>query len=89
MTDKGQHLDLSSGAKPRASRVGSFSSESDPGSGPGGKFLGVHFMCCDVYARVYPKRQQTAYEGRCPRCGKRVQFRIGNGGTDARFFQAF
>jgi hypothetical protein len=46
-------------------------------------------MCCDVYARVYPNREQTAYEGRCPRCGKQVEFRIGAGGTDARFFQAF
>jgi hypothetical protein len=80
MPDKGQHLDLSSGAEPPASRVV---------PGPGGKFLGVHFMCCDVYARVYPNREQTAYEGRCPRCGKQVEFRIGAGGTDARFFQAF
>ena len=80
MPDKGQHLDLSSGAEPPASRVV---------PGPGGKFLGVHFMCCDVYFRIYPNRDQTAYVGHCPRCGKRVEFRIGAGGTDARFFQAF
>ena len=89
MADKGQHLDLSSGAMPPASRVVPSSSGNDPGFGTAGKFLGVHFMCCDVYARVYPNRQQTAYEGRCPRCGKRVEFQIGDGGTDARFFQAF
>ncbi len=59
MTDKGQHLDLSSSAKPPASRVA-------PDPGVGGKFLGVHFLCCDVYSRVYPNREQTAYEGHCP-----------------------
>jgi hypothetical protein len=52
------------------------------------KFLGVHFQCCNVYARVYINRQQTAYEGRCPRCGKRVDVKIGPGGTDNRFFTA-
>ena len=87
MAEKGQHLDLSSGAEPPASRLVASSSESQPG--PGGKFLGVHFVCCDVYSRVYPNREQTAYEGCCPRCGKRVEFQIGDGGTDARFFQAF
>jgi hypothetical protein len=52
------------------------------------KFLGVHFACCDAYARIYPNRDGTAYVGHCPRCAKRVQFTIGPGGTDARFFVA-
>ena len=52
------------------------------------KFLGVHFECCNVYARVYINRQKTAYEGRCPRCGRRVDVAIGPGGTDSRFFSA-
>lgn len=82
MTDKGQHLDLSSGDNRDASRDAA-------DSGSGGKFLGVHFACCDVYSRVYPNREQTAYVGHCPRCAKRVQFRVGTEGTNARFFQAF
>ncbi|MCC7475892.1 MAG: hypothetical protein IT425_10880 [Pirellulales bacterium] len=75
----GEHLDLSS--------------ESSPGSRGNAKaesrrFVGVHFACCDVYSRVYVNREQTAYEGNCPKCGKRVVLKIGPGGTDSRFFTA-
>jgi len=78
MDDKGQHLDLFCDPVPAA---GSTASGSRP-------FLGIHFMCCDVYARIYPNREATAYIGNCPRCAKRVHLRIGSGGTDARFFNA-
>jgi hypothetical protein len=54
----------------------------------GRRFVGVHFICCDVYTRVYVNRDETAYEGNCPRCAKRVRLRIGPAGTDARFFTA-
>ena len=52
------------------------------------KFLGVVFECCRVYARVYINRELTAYQGGCPRCGKRVEVKIGPGGTQTRFFTA-
>ena len=78
MEDKGLHLDLTSDGPLEKSA-------SDAGSKA---FLGVHFTCCDVYARVYPNRERTAYVGHCPRCAKRVDFKIGPGGTDARFFSA-
>jgi len=52
------------------------------------KFLGVHFQCCNVYARLYINREQTAYRGGCPRCGRRLEVKIGHGGTDTRFFKA-
>ena len=52
------------------------------------RYVGIHFVCCDVYARIYVNRDQTAYEGNCPKCAKRVRLRIGPGGTDARFFTA-
>jgi hypothetical protein len=75
--DRGHRIDISSpgpvpfpAAEERAAR----------------RFLGVRFACCEVYARVYVNRAQTAYEGYCPRCSKPVVFRIGPGGTDERFF---
>lgn len=52
------------------------------------KFLGVLFQCCNVYARVYINRDKTAYTGACPRCGKRIEVKIGPQGTDSRFFAA-
>lgn len=74
----GEHLDLTDGDVPR-----------EPTEESGARrFVGVHFICCDVYARVYINRDGSAYEGNCPRCAKRVQLRIGPGGTDARFFKA-
>jgi hypothetical protein len=78
MDPKGSQLDLSSDAPAATNRETEKS----------GSFLGVHFTCCDVYARVYPNRDRTAYVGHCPRCAKRVDFKIGPGGTDARFFSA-
>ena len=60
-----------------------------PRQQPGGrKFLGVHFRCCNLYQRIYCNVNGTAYEGRCPRCGKTVRIPIGEGGSTGRFFEA-
>jgi hypothetical protein len=74
----GEHLDLSSdhGQPSETERAGSR------------RFVGIHFACCDVYTRVYVNRTETAYEGRCPKCGRQVHIGIGPGGTDCRFFTA-
>jgi hypothetical protein len=74
----GEHLDLTSEPSPGGSASAAGSR----------RFVGVHFVCCDVYSRVYVNRGQTAYEGNCPKCAKRVQLKIGPGGTNARFFTA-
>lgn len=51
-------------------------------------WVGIRFDCCGMYVRVYRNAESTEYLGRCPRCGKRVRLRVGEGGTDARFFVA-
>lgn len=79
MAEKGKHLDLTSQTR---------QTQKDSNS-TANRYLGIHFVCCDVYARVYANHKQTAYVGHCPRCAKRVQFQIGSGGTDSRFFKAF
>lgn len=76
----GEHLDLSSDGP------SSVSASSRPTGER--RFVGVQFNCCDVYTRVYINRDETAYEGRCPKCGKQVRLGIGPGGTDSRFFTA-
>ncbi len=49
-------------------------------------YLSVRFSCCNVYVRIYRSPDGSSYRGRCPRCGKPVNFIVGRGGTDSRFF---
>jgi hypothetical protein len=60
-----------------------------PGTpGPRRAFLSVWYRCCHVYGRMYRNAEETAYDGRCPRCGASVRALIGPDGTDQRIFRA-
>ncbi len=49
-------------------------------------YLSVLFKCCSVYQRVYRNNDGTEYEGRCPKCTRPIRFKVGQGGTNERFF---
>jgi hypothetical protein len=50
-------------------------------------WLGIHFNCCNVYARIYKRPGARVYTGRCPRCGAPLSVPIGPEGTHSRFFE--
>ena len=51
-------------------------------------YVCIFFECCNVYARVYRRRDEKVYRGRCPRCLHTVQLRVGPDGTPSRMFRA-
>jgi hypothetical protein len=76
----GEFLDLSSDPDPTTGSRGAAKSR---------RFLGIQFACCSIYSRVYVNKEGTAYVGNCPKCTKRVELKIGPGGSDSRFFTAY
>ncbi len=64
------------------------SSVSHRATSKGKPFLGVRYVNCQAYGRLYLKDPRNAYVGSCPRCGKRYQVLIGAKGTDSRMFIA-
>ncbi|MEL6394401.1 MAG: hypothetical protein AAFQ71_00235 [Planctomycetota bacterium] len=50
-------------------------------------WLGVRFTCAGQYVRVYRRPDGSAYDARCPKCGRIIKFRVGQGGSDDRFFE--
>ncbi len=52
-------------------------------------FLGIMFECCNVYGRIYKNKEGTHYIGRCPKCMRSIKIKIGENGTNQRFFKAY
>jgi len=52
------------------------------------RWIGIHFECCGLYARIYRNKDGTAYTGHCPRCARPIKVRIAPDGVDCRFFRA-
>lgn len=72
----GDFVDITSDANPARHQ----------GEPAGRRFLGIHFDCCGTYTRIYLQADRQRYIGHCPKCMRRVEFRIGEGGSDSRFF---
>jgi PHP family Zn ribbon phosphoesterase len=51
-------------------------------------FIGMLFKCCQVYTRIYLNKAGSAYDGRCPRCGKSIRIEARPGGSASRFWSA-
>ena len=83
----GENLDLSSEPDDGEGDSGKRRSHTDQPAG-GRPFLGVHFVCCDVYSRIYINRECTAYVGHCPKCSRSIVVHITPDGSDSRFFEA-
>ncbi len=54
----------------------------------GRPWISVTWRCCHTYSRVYRNARGTMYVGRCPKCGKQAQAKVGPNGVDQRFFVA-
>ena len=39
-----------------------------PGSPQPRPFLGIHFVNCGTYGRIYQNKEGSAYIGHCPKC---------------------
>ncbi len=48
--------------------------------------LRVFFACANSYLRVLKEVGGSEYLARCPKCGKRQRFVVGEGGTPQREF---
>ena len=89
--DKDYILDISS--NPRIAQQ----SGGEGAAGPNGAenrslkgrpWISVRWKCCQVYSRIYRTPDGKFYKGTCPKCGSAVQARVGEGGTNSRFFEA-
>ena len=51
------------------------------------EFIGVRFKCCNKYSRIYKNKKGTAFVGWCPKCARKIEFKISKDGSKDRFFE--
>lgn len=51
-------------------------------------FIGIHFKCCGVYARIYLNKSGAAYVGHCPKCAAPINVKTAPGGSKEKFWVA-
>ena len=52
-------------------------------------FIGIYYVDCNSYGRIYKNKKQNAYTGICPKCMRSLQVKIKQGGSNARSFKAY
>lgn len=86
--DKDYILDINSNPRLSQQAQADGDASSNPRSLVGRPWISVRWKCCKVYSRIYRTHDGKFYRGTCPKCGTPVQARVGEGGTDSRFFEA-
>jgi hypothetical protein len=51
-------------------------------------WIGVHFECCGIYARVYRDVSADRYESRCPKCAAPITIRVSPDGVSTNIVRA-
>lgn len=51
-------------------------------------YLGIHFKCCNVYARIYLNKKGDMFFGHCPKCAAPIRVKAAPGGSKSRFWSA-
>jgi hypothetical protein len=48
------------------------------------KFIGIYFTCYNIYGRIY-NYSGKQYEGKCPKCFRRLTVKVGKGSVSSVF----
>lgn len=51
-------------------------------------YIGMHFKCCNAYARVYLNAKGDAFAGHCPKCARPIRIKASASGSKSKFWEA-
>lgn len=49
--------------------------------------IGIHFKCCNAYARIFLNAKGDAFAGNCPKCARPVRIKVSESGVKAKFWE--